>query len=136
MRINPVVGQALALRLAIVNERIIGKLSIVCMVVQDLDPALFGRPFESMFSLYCFLAREAPLKIDERVPRVLVHEKQSHICIVVVLPCPSAERLAQRSLIRAGPLRQPALLAWPLSLFPCCLHQPSRVSWSFFHIDK
>ena len=74
MRVHSAVGQALALHPAVIHERIVGESSVVRVVVQYPDSSVLGRTLECMFRLYCFLTLEAPLQIDERVPRVLVHE--------------------------------------------------------------
>ena len=55
----------LPIRLAILDECVVRKTSIVSMVVNDLYSTLFGRSFEGMLGHDCFLAGNAFLQVDE-----------------------------------------------------------------------
>ena len=65
--IHAAVRNSLPICLAILNECVVHKMSIVGVVVCDLYAMLFGRPFEGVLGHYCFLAGNAFLQADEGI---------------------------------------------------------------------
>ena len=72
--IHAAVREALPIHLAILDECVIRKMSIVGVEVNDLYATLFGRSFEGVLGHDCFLAGNAFLQVDKCILLKLVNE--------------------------------------------------------------
>ncbi len=85
--IDPTEDESLSFCIAAVLERVVCKLSVVAMVVEDADAVLLGKVLKGLLGVHGFLGGELHHQIDVLEPGVVVH-KDDRRCVAFLGECP------------------------------------------------